>query len=152
MQVILSAVTSEAVPTVTSSNCCYFTVPIPTDALKTTTSVSAVSGKRCPKCATSKKSGKRSCCGPGGSWFKNCGDEKGSKFDHTWSEGTRACKGFASLFLDENQEQVLLRHEPTPANLNDTHSLSATNCEEFSSLSKVTVFISLLSIALHMSI
>ena len=44
-------------------------------------------------CATLKKSGKRSCCGPGGAWFKNCGNPGDPKFGHTWFEGLEACKG-----------------------------------------------------------
>ena len=47
----------------------------------------------CPKCVTSIKSGKLSCCARGGAWFKNCGDVGDTKFDHTWSEGIQACKG-----------------------------------------------------------
>merc|ERR1712210_249649 len=42
-----------------------------------------------------KKSRKKSCCGRGGSWYKNCGtsgNKKSKKFDHTWFEGIQACK------------------------------------------------------------
>ena len=46
----------------------------------------------CPKCGTSKKSGKRSCCARGGAWFKNCGDEDDLKFEHTWFQGIQACE------------------------------------------------------------
>ena len=46
----------------------------------------------CPKCGTIKKSGKRSCCARGGTWFKKCGDEGDTTFDHTWTEGIEACK------------------------------------------------------------
>ena len=56
-------------------------------------STSAISGNGCPMCATLKKSGKSSCCGPGGAWFKNCGNPGDSKFGHTWFEGIEACKG-----------------------------------------------------------
>merc|ERR1719182_1195250 len=56
------------------------------------TSTSAISSNGCPMCATLKKSGKRSCCGPGGAWFKNCGNPGDSKFGHTWFEGIEACK------------------------------------------------------------
>ena len=38
------------------------------------------------------KSGKMSCCGRGGSWFRNCGGSGNTKLAHTWSEGTQACK------------------------------------------------------------
>ena len=46
----------------------------------------------CPKCGTVEKTGKLSCCAPSGAWFKNCGDDDDSRFDHTWTEGIRACK------------------------------------------------------------
>merc|ERR1719174_1643012 len=46
----------------------------------------------CPRCGTFRKSGRVSCCAPGGAWFKNCGG-LGSKFlNHRWSEGVKSCK------------------------------------------------------------
>ena len=33
-----------------------------------------------------------SCCGRGGSWFKNCGRAGNAKLHHTWYEGIQACK------------------------------------------------------------
>ena len=45
----------------------------------------------CPKCGIIQKSGKVSCCGHGGSWFKNCGSVGNTKLDHTWKEGIRVC-------------------------------------------------------------
>ena len=56
----------------------------------TTTTVTPT-GPICFKCGT-KKSGKLSCCAPGGAWFKKCGDAGESNFDHTWAEGVQACK------------------------------------------------------------
>ena len=50
-------------------------------------------------CGVTKKSGKHSCCAPGGSWFQNCGDFGDSKFDHTWDEGAEACKGKLSRIM-----------------------------------------------------
>ena len=46
----------------------------------------------CPKCGTIQKSGKISCCGSGGSWFKKCGGAGDRKLEHTWFEGIQACK------------------------------------------------------------
>ena len=46
----------------------------------------------CHKCVTIKKSGKNSCCGRGGSWFRNCGSAGNVKLRHTWYEGIQACK------------------------------------------------------------
>ena len=55
----------------------------------------------CPQCATFKKSGKRSCCAPGGAWVNKCGSDGDPKFEHTWAEGMQACQGtrkFAYVF------------------------------------------------------
>ena len=46
----------------------------------------------CPRCGTIGKSGKPSCCGRGGAWFKNCGGAGNAKLDHSWYEGIQACK------------------------------------------------------------
>ena len=46
----------------------------------------------CPKCGLIEKSGKASCCGRGGSWFKNCGATGNTKRHHTWYEGIQVCK------------------------------------------------------------
>jgi hypothetical protein len=42
-------------------------------------------------CGFIKRSGKRSCCGRGGSWFGKCGGTK-SKSAYTWFTGIQACK------------------------------------------------------------
>ena len=60
---------------------------LPTPAI-TTAYISPV----CPKCGTTGKSGKLSCCGRGGSWFGNCGNAENTKFGHTWYEGIQSCK------------------------------------------------------------
>ena len=54
----------------------------------TATAISPV----CRRCGTIEKSGKSSCCGRGGSWFRNCGS---AKLDHTWYEGIQVCKAWA---------------------------------------------------------
>ena len=56
--------------------------------MTTTIAVSAV----CSRCGTIGKSGKMSCCGRGGSWFKSCGSSAHTKLQHTWYEGIQACK------------------------------------------------------------
>ena len=58
-----------------------------------TTAASAI----CSKCGTIGKSGKMSCCGRGGSWFRNCGGTGSTKLRHTWYEGISACKPRAQL-------------------------------------------------------
>ena len=47
----------------------------------------------CPKCGVFQKSGRVSCCAPGGAWFNNCGGLGSNDDDHKWSEGVKACKG-----------------------------------------------------------
>ena len=74
--------------------------------MSTPTIVSAV----CPKCGTSKKTGKRSCCASSGAWFKNCGDVGDTKFDHTWTEGIRACKGLVTLVPVQSTLERMLHH------------------------------------------
>jgi surface protein len=60
-------------------------------AKKATTTTESIGTKSCAKCGSIKKSGKMSCCGRGGSWFRDCGSGGNSKFGHTWSEGIQAC-------------------------------------------------------------
>ena len=51
----------------------------------------------CPTCGTIERSGKSSCCGRGGSWFRNCGSAGNTKLRQTWYEGILACKTRAQL-------------------------------------------------------
>merc|ERR1712147_327995 len=46
----------------------------------------------CPKCGTFKKSGRPSCCAPGGSWYKNCGAANNNRVDYKWTDGALACE------------------------------------------------------------
>ena len=46
----------------------------------------------CPKCGVFKKSGRASCCAPGGAWFAECGGADSSNAAHKWSEGVKACE------------------------------------------------------------
>ena len=60
----------------------------------------------CPKCGTIRKSRKNSCCGRGGSWFRNCGrGGSNTKLDHTWYEGIQACKTTPSQFREASGRQ-----------------------------------------------
>ena len=58
-----------------------------TETVTTTTSRSV-----CSKCGIIEKSGKTSCCGLGGSWFRKCGSAGNTILRHTWNEGILACK------------------------------------------------------------
>ena len=57
----------------------------------TPTATSTVSSPVCLKCGTIKKSGKSSCCGHGGSWFRNCGGSGNANRQHMWIDGILAC-------------------------------------------------------------
>ena len=46
----------------------------------------------CLKCGTFKKSGRVSCCAPGGAWYKNCGGAGNKNLEHRWYEGLKACE------------------------------------------------------------
>ena len=76
----------------------FFNAVISTEAPPATT-VSVLRDRRCPKCGTAKKSGKRSCCTRGGAWFKKCGDPGDTNFAHTWFEGVQACKSEFCLIV-----------------------------------------------------
>jgi len=53
----------------------------------------AANAMECPKCGKFGKSGRVSCCAPGGAWFKKCGSSKNKKnVQYKWTEGTAACK------------------------------------------------------------
>ena len=48
------------------------------------------------------ETGSRSCCGEGGSWFKQCkkynqGETRTADFPHSWQEGKEACPGKITL-------------------------------------------------------
>merc|ERR1712210_217470 len=70
--------------------------PIATSAIKSVSTPAIPSTvtkpMACPKCGTFKKSGRVSCCAPGGAWYKNCGGDANKNVDHKWLEGTEACR------------------------------------------------------------
>ena len=64
----------------------------------------------CPKCGAITKSGKNSCCGRGGSWFRNCGSAGKAKLDHTWHEGIQACRTRSQLKTASGQQSNAAAH------------------------------------------
>ena len=46
----------------------------------------------CERCGTFKKSGKASCCAPGGSWYDKCGVVGDPSAQYTWFDGIKTCK------------------------------------------------------------
>ena len=65
----------------------------------------------CPKCGTMENSGKRSCCGHGGSWFRICGSAGNAKLRHTWFEGIQACKTLSQSKLVIDQQLHAAQHK-----------------------------------------
>ena len=52
----------------------------------------------CPECGTFEKSGRDSCCAPGGAWYNKCGGAGSRTLEHRWIEGVQACtRKFARL-------------------------------------------------------
>ena len=87
----------------------------------------ANSSNECPKCGTTKKSGKRSCCARGGAWFKSCGDAGNKQFDHTWAEGIQACKHTSSSTSVESPQQAMHHVENAVYLLNTVQSRNNTH-------------------------
>ena len=83
-------------------------------------------GTGCPTCGTIMKTGQRSCCAPGGSWFNNCGGAGNSNFDHTWVEGISACRGAATLLLKETHSHTIADVVP------DVAAVDSKECTELS--------------------
>ena len=113
----------------------------------------------CPKCATN-NAGKLTCCARGGSWFQKCGDTGDSKFDHTWTEGIKACKDSTSGKAQaQAQAQPMMSNQTTTAqeqkavqqkitdsvtdNMNDVYNAGAVNFKVGDKHSTFAVTISL---------
>ena len=62
----------------------------------------------CPKCAVIKKSGKLSCCAPGGAWSESCGTSGNSNTEHTWIEGRQACRDVVILASGKSESQYII--------------------------------------------
>ena len=71
---------------------CLAGMKITVNIVRAQTTVSRHLAVQCLLCGKLKNNGKLSCCAPGGSWFRKCGNTGDSKFDHTWLEGIEACK------------------------------------------------------------
>ena len=82
-----------------------------TTPVNTTTQAITSSNKRaCSKCGTFEKSGRASCCAPGGGWYKDCGGAGNRNADHRWFEGVEACKRKSkanSMQIDPLTEQAV---------------------------------------------
>ena len=74
----------------------------------------------CPKCGMIAKSGKISCCGRGGSWFRHCGSSGNAKLDHTWYEGIQACKS-------RSQSKAIIGQRLEQKGIDSSHGDDMTN-------------------------
>ena len=117
----------------------------------------------CPKCGTTKKFGKGSCCARGGAWFKRCGDAGDPTKDHTWADGMEACNGLASsnpvksmiLLTVEQATNTIVLSNSTQNQKNMRRHRShdgTTNSEESVALAKVAVRTCVLSIILRLQL
>ena len=73
--------------------------------MKTSAGATTIAVTVCPRCGTIKKTDKSSCCGRGGSWFRNCGGAGNTKLPHTWYEGIQACKSRTLSKKDISQQK-----------------------------------------------
>ena len=64
--------------------------PISTPVRPSTLTIASTNTVTCPKCGEFKRSGRVSCCAPGGSWYKSCGSAGNTNADHRWFEGLEA--------------------------------------------------------------
>ena len=76
-------------------------------AAVTTTTSSSI----CRKCGTTRKSGKSSCCGRGGSWHTSCGSAYNTRLQHTWYEGLHACKAWTRSRIAVGQQNGAARQK-----------------------------------------
>ena len=85
----------------------------------------------CPRCGTTRKSGTRSCCGRGGSWFRICGGAGNTKLHHTWHEGIQACK-------TRSQSKSVIGHQLNGAQQKDIDSSQGAGMENYKAVITAT--------------
>ena len=112
-------------------------IQTPTDATTITVSV-------CVRCGTIEKSDKMSCCGRGGSWFKNCGGAGNTKLHHTWSEGIQACKSGPQSKTVIGQRLSVVQHKDMDSSqgadmTNDKAVIATTKTFAFTSANTSTL-------------
>ena len=111
----------------------------------------------CPNCGTVTRTGARSCCAPGGSWHKKCGNSGDLSFEHTWSQGIQACKHLASgaQMQFTSSFQTTISHEfGDGQQLKNTYSTGSVDNDAASPQDGVMVFhavtfIGIILITLH---
>ena len=111
-----------------------------------------------PTCSTcgAYNNGKISCCAPGGSWNKKCGNPGDLNFEYTWSQGIQACKYHASGAQKQftSSFQTTISHEfGDRQQLKNTYSTGSVDNDtaspvEGNMISQTVTFISLSLIVL----
>ena len=103
----------------TSASLCYSYTHICALALLTNSDA-------CSVCATSKHTGKLSCCASGGSWYKKCGSPGDTRFYHTWVDGIQACNSFARQSSSEASARAFAQSHYDFRPLNTTRTRGVT--------------------------
>ena len=98
----------------------------------------------CRKCGTINKSGKSSCCGRGGSWFRNCGGAGNANVDHTWYEGIQACKAQSQTKAVIKQKANVARQNGNDSFLNDVDMVNSKSAITATGTWEIAAHISLL--------
>ena len=106
--------------------------------MKTPSGMTTITVSVCSRCGTIAKSGKPSCCGRGGSWFKNCGGAGNTKLDHTWYEGIQACKARSKFNTVIGHELRSVQQKT----IGSSHGADMTNHEAVIAAPKTSVFTS----------
>ena len=111
--------------------------------IKTLAGTTTIAVSVCPRCGTIAESGRMSCCGRGGSWFKNCGGVGNAKLHHAWYEGIQACKARSQSKTVIGQQLVGAQGTGMDSSqgvgmANDKAAIAATNMFTFTSVSTST--------------
>ena len=96
--------------------------------------VAATMASVCLKCGIIDKTGKASCCGRGGSWFKECGSAGNAKVDHTWRQGRMACMGVSRSGLVMNGLSIVIEEKSLSV------ALVSQGCGSISGITVWTIF------------
>ena len=83
--------------------------PITTSISKAAITSTSGTTMGCPKCGTFEKSGRASCCAPGGAWYKKCGASGSTNVEHRWFEGVEACERKSKAVHVYNEQTVVVR-------------------------------------------
>ena len=106
----------------------------------------------CTRCGTIAKSGKPSCCGRGGSWFKSC--RSGEKHTYTWHGGIQTCKSQAQSKRAHDRQSNAAQRLKSSSGVETENVRAATTAKVFSFISgntSIPIPLRMQSIAPHES-